>query len=822
METWRIRLSIGLVSLAIILLEIAFMRAFALRFWQHFAHMVISVALLGFGASGVAIALLRPYFRPIHPKNACPPWHFPPQPGAFVGIHPLLGIRSVWMCGLALAFAISIPLSILALAEIPLNPLFLTWDLSQSWTILLFEILTLIPFLFGAGMIGLGLTDTPQRIGGHYAANFVGSGVGAIAGIGLLYVLSPNELALVTSGIGFLSGVLLVHPWNRRSLITISLVGVILARIGSLLPADPTVSEYKALALLRNMPDTTTIARARGPMGQLDVVAGGSLHAAPGLSLHCPASIPSQAVLLVDGDQPSSIYQCQNNQDRQFLDFTTSAVAYHLLKNPRVLIIGAGGGADIHQALLHQAGEVVALEMNPRVIELMRGPLADLSGRVYSLPGVTIENQEARGFLSDSHREFDLIQLSLVDSFGMTGAGLHSSQENYLFTIESVEAMLDRLPGQGILSISRWVDLPPRDGLKIFDTMAMAFRAKNLSPQKHLAMIRSWATVTVLGFRCPITDNDISEIRAFCTERGFDLCYLPKMEESETNRFHRLDRPYYAEAVRALVGPDRETFLAGYPFEIAAATDDKPFFYHVLRPGMLPGMARQWKARVRSFVELGSVLLLLTLIQVIVLSGTLIILPLIIWRQPSTFLRDDITTLVYFLLLGVGFMFLEMGFLQKWCFYLGHPVYAATAVLSGFLLFGGVGSMISGTWGSSPRVTGMGAATFIVLFSGLYLGGLDLFLRATHGYLLGMRFFLAFLTIAPLAIPMGHMFPLGFGRILEESDQLASWAWGINGFASAIATVVAPLLALQVGFSRLVLISMACYAAAGLFWFTRN
>lgn len=523
-------------------------------------------------------------------------------------------------------------------------------------------------------------------------------------------------------------------------------------------------------------------------------------------------------MLLTDGDQPSPIFDCHTNKDREFLDYTTSAAAYHVRNSPQVLIVGAGGGADINQALANNASGILALEMNGQLIDLLRGPLAEHGGRVYSHSGVTIVNQEARAFMTNTLRVFDMIQVSLVDSFGLAGAGLQSGQEAYLFTVESFGSMLNRLNDRGILSISRWTELPPRESLKIFDTMVQAFRAMNLPPEKHVAMIRSWATVTVMGFRAPITAEEVEKIRSFCSDRGFDICFLPGPTATETNRFHRLDRPWYAEAANALPGPAREAFLADYPFQIAAATDDRPFFYHVLRLSALPVLHRQLQERVRSFIELGSIMNLFGLLQAIALSAGLIILPLLIWRRTSTLSCWDLSALTYFLFLGVGFMFLEMGFLQKLGLYLGQPVYSAAAVISGFLLFSGIGSLLCEKWSSPPRTVGLAAAALIVMVTGVYLALLDFFLTSTQGFSIQARFVLAAAAIAPLAIPLGHLFPLGFGLVIRKSAQMAPWAWGVNGFSSVIATTAVPLVAMQAGFKAILLIGMICYAIAGLFW----
>jgi len=454
--------------------------------------------------------------------------------------------------------------------------------------------------------------------------------------------------------------------------------------------------------------------------------------------------------------------------------------------------------------------------MNPQIVELMTGSLAERGGGIYDAPGVEAVVREARGYLAAADETFDVIQLPLLDAFGASGAGLYATQESYLYTVESFSIMLDALDEAGVLAVTRWVRTPPRDGLRVFDTMAAALRARGLDPRTHLAMIRSWATVTVLGSRREITVEETEALRAFCRERSFDLAYLPGLDDSEANRFHVLDRPFYLEAAEALLGPEREAFLADYLFSVGAATDDKPYFYRFFRWKSLAYFADQLGAGGRAFVELGYVMVPAALVQIVLLAAVLIVLPLAPGLRTLRGVRGRAATLGYFLLLGAGFMLLEMGFLQKLILYLAHPIYSAAVVIAGFLLFGGLGSRLSGSWSPRVRRVGMYAAGAVVCISAAYVFILDRWLGLTQTQPVAVRFLIAAGTIAPLALAMGHMFPTGLRLVGAAEGALVPWAWAVNGFASVVATVAAPLVAMHVGFSRLTIIAVACYALAGM------
>ena len=786
---WRTRLAVGLVSICVIALELALMRALSLRFWNHFAYMVISVALLGFGASGTALTLLQ---RRIRRR------------------------RRVWLCGLLLAFALSVPLSLYAQGQVQLDVQFLAWDLSQAGRVAAMEFLLLVPFLLAGGVVGVALMDRPERIGGHYAANMVGSGLGAVLSVALMHVLTTSGLLTAVAATGFLAAAVIV-PWRRLpGAIAAAAVGAVIVACLWMAPYRPGVSQYKMLSLVRNMPDSQVLHQAEGPLGRIDVVAGPAIHHAPGLSLQYLADVPPHVLMILDGDQTSAVYDCRRREDWTFMDYTTSAGAYALRQRPSVCVVGAGGGADIGLAAYHHSGRTVALEMNRHVIEAMRTVLRDRGGRIYDAPGVEVACREARGYFAATDERFDVIQVPPIDAFGASGAGLYATQEAYLYTLEAIGVMLDHLSGRGVLCITRWARMPPRDGLRVFDTAACALRRRGLEPSRHLAMIRSWATVTVLVTAGPIEPDEQDRLRSFCRRRSFDLCCLPGLRRSEANQYHTLDRAHYFEACGALLGPDRDAYLDNYVFSVGATTDDKPYFFHFFGWRSLRMLGGQLGRRSRAFVELGFLMLLAAFAQAVVLAAVLIVLPLVVGLPKARSAGGKTATLGYFLLLGAGFMFLEMGFLHKLILYLAHPIYSAAAAIAGFLVFGGLGSLISGAWPGGVRRTTTLAAGAVVVLAVAYVFGLDGWLALTQGQPLGLRLVVATATIAPLALAMGHLFPLGLRQLAASRPPLVPWAWAVNGFASVAATVAAPLLAMTVGFTLLTVAAIVCYVLAGL------
>jgi hypothetical protein len=782
----RMRLALLGVSAATIGLELALMRDLSLRYWSHFAYMVISVALLGFGASGTFIALFR---RRILKR-----------PGA-------------WLCGATMAFSASIFPCRIAAARVPLDVRYLAWDFSQIGNIVAIELLMFVPLFFAGVVVGVALLDAPEKISGHYAANLVGSGFGAVMSVALMYVMPVSGQFLVMAILGCLATAAIL-PWRRAGAVAAA-VGAVVAVLAYLSPPE-TISQYKMLAQVRNWGETEVVHQSFGPLGRIDVLGGRAIHYAPGLSLQFMREIPPHVLLIVDGDQTSAVYDPAGIEGWEFKDYTTAAAVYHLRKRPEVCIIGAGGGADIGLAAFHRGERIVALEINDQVIDAMGGPLKSRGGGIYNRPGVTVLNREARGYFASAGESFDVIQLPMIDAFGASGAGLYATRESYLYTVEAMAEMYDNLADDGVLAITRWARTPPRDELRIFDTAAEMLRGRGGDPGGRLAMIRSWATVTVMVFRQPITPGEAGAIGKFCADRSFDLCYLPGLDKSQANRHHLLDEPYYFQAATALLGPQRAEFLDDYIFAVDATTDDRPYFFHSFRWRAMDEFKRQLGGASPAFLEVGYLMIVAALAQAIVLGVLLVVLPLTPGIGALRGCKHRAASLGFFTMVGAGFMLLEMGFFQKLILYLAHPIYSAAVVIAAFLIFGGVGSWISRLWPFAPRRLAAAAAAAVAALGLLYLAAMDSWLGLTQSQTPVVRFIIAALTIAPLAVVMGHVFPAGLRHLGRSESKLIPWAWAANGFASVVATVAAPLVAMSFGFTVLTIAAVACYLLAGL------
>ena len=804
--------ALALVSATVLGYEVVLVRVFAVTQWHHFAYLIISIALLGFGASGTWLAILERRNKESETRRA---------------------VDSAWFARATTLFALALPLSFWASQQIPFDPFLIVWDRRQLLYLGAYYLVLFVPFLFAGLAMGLLFVLEPARSARLYFFNLVGSGAGAALGVVLL-ALAPAERAALAVGAlaqGGAALVLLEVSGTERARRAIAAGALLLMAAATLWlgvrPVALRISQYKSLSYALNLPGAHLVAQRTGPLGRVDVVASPAIRHAPGLSLAAPpeAATPPQLGLFVDADSAGAIARCCRETPRlAYLDWMSTAAPYFARTAPpqRVLVLGAGGGSGVWHALGHGAQHVDAVELDANVIALVRETFRDWAGNLYDHPQVRVHRSEARAFVEAADKQWDIIEVSLLDSFAAAAAGLGAVGENYLYTREAFETFLTRLAPGGALAVTRWVRNPPRDELRIFATAVAALEAQGLDPHERLAVVRSWATATLLIRRDPYTAAEISLLTQWARERLFDTVYFPGIRPEETNVFNQLDRDHYAEAMGAILagGERRERYVADYAFHIAPSTDNRPYFFHSFRWRALPLMLRSVGAAWIPFVEWGFIILIATLVQAALAGGVFILLPLLLLRRhrepvqqpPAAFGRSRV--FAYFVALGLGFLFVEMVLIQRLVFFLANPVYAVAVVLAGLLIFSGLGSGWAARRverGADAARLARTAALIVAVTALVYAFSLQAALKPLVGLPLWLRTGLALLTMAPLAA-MGIPFPAGLRLVGQAQSDLLPWAWAINGSTSVLATSLATLLAMTAGLPVVLL------AAAGLYF----
>jgi spermidine synthase len=812
-----------LVSASVLSYQVILVRAFSIGQWHHFAYMVISIALLGFGASGTLLAAIERR-----------------RTDTAMLLH---GSRAGWFAISATSFAVALPISFWLTQRVPFDAFRLVWESRQVMYLGCYYLLLSVPFFAAATAIGLALTSESEKCPRLYAYNMAGSGAGALlAMVALSFarvewaVVGVMGLAQCAAVVALLDKKLLVDRGTRRFVAGVAIMAIVtLAYIFH--PPIVRLSQYKGLSYALNLPHAEVVAERSSPLGRVDVVASPAIREAPGLSLLAPTDSvpPKQLGLYVDAESVGAITAFNGDTDTlNYLDWMVTAAPYFALQDPRdlrVCVLGAGGGAGVLLALRHAARQVDAVELDPNVPELLQGEFHDFAGGLYNRPEVRVHRAEARAFVQAARGTWDVIDLSLVDSFAASAVGVGAVSENYLYTSEAFEAFLTHLRPGGVLAVTRWAQMPPRNELKLFATAVAALERMGLNSTERLVLIRSWAAATLLVKKEPFSTPELSALRRWTEERLFDASYFPGIAAEQHNRFNVLERDYYFEAASAFLagGQSREQFFRDYAFNVRPATDDRPYFFHFYRWRALPLMSRTFRQSWIPFSEWGYLILVATLAQATLLGIMLIVSPLFLLHsripssdspvsKPHSRGTLRLRVLLYFLALGLGYLFVEMALIQRLVFLLADPIYAVAVVLAGLLFVSGLGSAFAARQlrkGVSATRLACLAAIVVAVTCAVYALELHTVLTPLLKWPLSARMALAFTVMLPFAA-MGMPFPLVLCQLGQTRTELLPWAWAINSCASVIAGPLATLLALGAGLRTVLLVASACYAMAAL------
>ncbi|HEX5652183.1 MAG TPA: hypothetical protein VFX58_03860 [Chitinophagaceae bacterium] len=783
----RLMAAMALLSIALIAYQVAIIQILSYVQWYHFANVVISIALLGFGAAGTLLSLFRNRLLKHSDK-----------------LLPLL----MTGCGLMMVVAVELSLSSLARFDS-----YLLFSARLQWLKLLANSLFyLLPFLLGALALGIVFIKYVQEIGNFYFSNLAGSGIGALFAAVLAGYLLPASIPYVLALIAVGAGLLVMQfkrPWYSIALILL-LVLFIAYRINT--PVTTTLSQYKSLSRTLNLPASRIALQKPGAYGLVQVVSADALRYAPGLSLAFNNEVPVNSAIFNNGDWFGPIDSWHASDSFHLLDYTTMAVPFVLKKRNKVLVLYAGSGLHVSQAIRQGASEVDAVEPHRGVGQLLLDELAGMNDSLYRRPGVQLYHTEPRSFLSSANKKYDLIQLHLVGAFG-GGVGLYAMREEYSLTRQAFMNMWNLLEEDGVISVSAWMDYPYRNSLKLTATLAETLDETGITdPRLHLAAIRSWATVTYVIKKTAFSAQDIAAMRTFCNDYFFDPLFIPGLSRGERTLYNGIsDSTFFVYQDELLTG-DREKMYREYGFHIRPATDDKPYFSQFLRWKSLPRLADNFGSQTVSFLELGWLIAALSFLQITLLAVLLIMVPLF---KPSTRGRNKGWTLIYFSGLGAGYMLLEIVLIQQFILFFGNPVYATAFVICIMMLASGAGSYYSTRLvpdrGIMQRILVM---IFLLLL--LYTFFLSPLLNKVDSYPGFIKIAISLVLVAGPAILMGMPFPLGLRKQAVKEEKNLPWAWGINGCVSVISASLAALLTVEAGFAAVILLAAIFYGLSML------
>ncbi|HVO39720.1 MAG TPA: hypothetical protein VMV03_11890 [Spirochaetia bacterium] len=816
-----------LVSACILSFEIEVMRTFSVASWSNFGSMVISIALLGFGVAGTVLTFLSARVR----RNP-----------------------DAWLLSSSFALGPGMAAAHILAQRVPFNPVLITSDPAQVWWIGAFYLIYAVPFLAGGIFIGAIFTSLSRQTHRLYFWNMVGSGLGGLLVLGLMYLVPPDELIFPLVGLSAIPAFLCCITWSAvecRFEMRLREAGlaaflacagiVLLARYGAL-----NVSDFKPISYARKYPDATEVYSSFSPRGQIRVFSSSFFHFAPGLSDNASitlGSMPSNAFLglYTDGNGPLGVMRALGPEEQRYIDYLPMSAPYLVLARPKVLILGLGGGAGVHTALHNGAREVRVVESNPDLIRTLRDVpyFRQFTGDALRDPRIKVVNAEARAFAGTTREKFDLVEIGLVDSIGLSQAGGYSVEENYLYTVEAIREYLRCLAPSGILSITVWDRMnPPRNVPKLLASVAEAVRGNyDESPEKRVFTFNLLlSTATVLVKKSDFLPGEIDALNDYCRRMSFDVGFFPGMPESGKNfeamlagyaaRFTRVPgvdpgadlrtSDFYGSAIRWIAAGKQEELFGRYFFDIRPATDDKPYYAGYVKPRTIPALLGRL-GEVSD--EWGYLLLLGTLLQSVIFGLLIIALPLV-FRQRELFSgrQGTLAVILYYACLGLGYMMAEIFLIQRFVYFLADPIYANAIIITVLLVSSGLGSLLADRLkvprARLVRYATAAAAALCILF----LAALPRVLTGLLGLPLPAKALAALVIVAPLGLCMGIPFPSGLAALSESRRDILPWAWGMNGALSVAGSVLARVLSMAAGFGVVLGCVAVLYVSAGFLY----
>ncbi len=783
---WKMIAGVFLVTLSSLMLEILMTRIFSVTLWYHFAFMAISIAMFGTTVGAVIVYLSPKHFTAARARTQ-------------MAQHALLA------CFWAL-------LSFLIHVNVHFQP-------EVSWSGLASVALTFgamaMPFLFSGICVTLALTRFPSHVSRVYAADLAGAAAGAFLLSLLLGPLDGPTTVVAVSLAAALGAFFFSLEAGAGRLARLALAAcLLLAGLAAANAAIPQPKE-KWLAvrrvkgaleddlLLEKWSSYARVAVRRLPPGRpigwglSDTVAvDGTLR---------------QLYMDIDATAGSVLTEFTGDTGRlEFLKADITNIAHFIRPRANVLIVGTGGGRDVLSALVFSQKKITGVEINRDILDAVNRDFGAFTGHLDRRPGVSFVNDEARSYLTRSTERFDLIQLSLIDTWSATAAGAFVLSENALYTVEAWEVFLERLAANGLLSVSRWFTHNPAEMYRLTHLAVEALRRWGArDPAAHLVVVRQMlpqynrelGVGTLLMNRAPFTASEVAALSRDCRRLGFEMVLAPGAAA--------------APGFRELTSRQGSTaFVDGYPLNIAAPSDDSPFFFNMLRlkDAFRVGL---WFGSDQMPFNSRAVLILGVLLAVVLLLVALCVaVPLALtWRRTS--FAGTLPFFLYFAGIGAGFMLVEVAQMQRLSVFLGHPNYGLTVVLFSLLLACSLGSRWSGTIGRNGSLRPiLWTAAALPLCLLLFGAGTPPLMALFRGALTPLRVAVAVFLLFVPGVLMGTAFPLGMRLLGGRQETLAPWLWGVNGSLSVLASVLAVAISLNWGISTSYWSGLACYAAA--------
>jgi spermidine synthase len=767
-----------LVTLATLMLEILDSRLLSVLTWYHLAFLTVSLAMLGMAAGAVLVFVAGERYTEQRAIRELP--HV-----------------TVW-------FALAIPLMHLGnlTIRIPLLEQFNVRDVSA----IVFAIIVLgLPFLLAGIAVTLALTRSGGSTSRLYAADLLGAALGCLLIVPLLDRTNITSVAF-TAGAVAAAG---AYCFDRFALVRLGVgtraesprrsgdrrwfsvalcLGFLAAAVLNAV-AKPGISVvYAKNRIFRGIVEWSAWNTHSYIIIEPSFF-GPAFYWGPGRGAEQFRA--TSALILIDADAGTPITKWDGNTaNLDWVSYDVTTLPYHLRRG-NAGIIGVGGGRDVLSALWGGNTSVTGIEINKNLLRALQGPYRDFANLV-NRPEVQLVHGEARSYLSRTDKRFDVLQMSLIDTWAATGAGAFTLTENGLYTIEGWRLFLDRLAPGGLFSVSRWFS--PGATSETSRLLALAVAAlldRGVHrPLDHMAMLSRHSVATLIVSNQPLTDEDRSVITKLADERQFDVVVSPWTGAVD---------PFLSGIVKSTSVRELDAAIRHPMFDFTPPTDERPFFFNTLKPSSFhKAFDVPRDGVIAGNLRATGTLVLLFIIATILVIG-IIIWPLFRSGLPAMESGSFATSVAYFGMIGVGYMLIQIPFLQRFSVYLGHPTYTFAIILFSMICFTGIGSFVSDRFPIDRNrwvlklPLAIGAAVFVLIYV------IQPIMDATIHFGLPVRSLVVIACSAPISVLLGFCFPVGMVLVGRLSPDATAWMWGVNGAAGVLASIMAVAISMWLG-----------------------
>lgn len=779
-----------LLVLATLVYEILLTRIFSVTTWYHFAFLAISLAMLGM-TLGAVIVYLRPLSFPfektVNQLSAS---------SLYFAIYSVAGVLIHLYCPYLLGSQ-----SAGALLVMPL---------------LLCLPFTLIAFIYSGIAVSLALTRFPKQVNTLYATDLIGAACGCIFLVVSLNFIDGITEVFVVALFSCLAACLFARRVSPRLFGLASLSSVLLAAF-VIVSGSMAYNQSPLLkpVWVKGSKEGKILYQRWNSFSRIRVFGDPDKEEVPkswGLSPKAEGGARVRQVSLdIDGNAMTPLFHFDGTAATVgHLRYEMPNLVHYLRHNASVLVIGVGGGKDIMTALIMNQKHVTGVELNGNILDVLTRVYGDFTGHLDQNPKVTLVNDEARSYVTRSSEKFDIIQISMIDTWAATASGAYSLSENGLYTLEAWSTLLQHLSDNGILTVCRWYHKDtPAEFYRLTALAAKSLKDAGVKdPGANIAIVRLMPPAgtartdgvgTLLVSKQPFSDADLDTLQSVCRQLGFDLIYA---------KGHSDDPVLQSLAT----GDDPNTIASLAPFNIQPPRDDSPFFFQTLRWSHLTdGRFFAFGANAHNIVA--ALFLMVAAIVVPILSLLCFAIPLLLTTNRDK-LKGSGSLFCYFAAIGAGYMFVEMSQLQKLNIFLGHPVYGISVVLFALLLSTGLGSLLTSTNKYSLRLSPLRSMILIVVTLTAFGIASPIVISMLTIASIPLKIAAAVLLLFPLGLVLGIAFPTGMRIAAGSYKELAPWFWGINGATSVSASVIAVAVAMWIGISAAYWLAVLCYLIA--------